>query len=494
VSGSTSEVETLRVQNALLEKQVERLFEKVAELLRRINELEGGERRQLELQLKETSAELERARRQMFGESSERLAKAKASPSSAKQSGHGRREQLKLPETEQVHELPEDERVCDSCGGCLSEWSGQEEVSPEITVQARSYRYVLHKRKKYRCQCGACIKTAPAPRKLRPGALYSIDFAIDVAVSKYAYHLPLERQVRMMAAEGLAIDSQTLWDQLDALAVHLEPTHQALRAHVLSQPVIGADETHWRLMGAGSKASGGKGKRWHVWAIISADAVSYQLHNSRSTEAAKAVLDGYEGTVLCDGYAAYDSLRKQEGKFRLAHCWAHVRRKFYELKDVHPEECSQVLGYIGQLYAIESELRSVSPLERLEVRKQKSKPIVDRIRNWSYEVESLPQSALRKALVYMGGMWQGLQVFLDEPNVELDNNRVERSLRGVVLGRKNHLGSRSERGTEVAALLYSLVESARLNSVDPSDYLRRAVDAALDGAEPLLPNHASLLT
>jgi transposase len=493
VSGS-SEVETLRVQNALLSQQVERLFEKVAELLKRINELEGGERRQLELQLKETSAELDRARRQMFGESSERLSKAKPNGSSGVQGGHGRREQLRLPEVELVHDLPEDERICDSCGGSLSEWSGQEEVSPEITVVSRSYRYVVHKRKKYRCQCGACIKTAPAPRKLRPGALYSIDFAIDVAVSKYAYHLPLERQVRMMAAEGLQIDSQTLWDQLEALAVHLEPTHQALRTHVLEQPVIGADETHWRLMGAGSKASGGKGKRWHVWAIISADAVSYQLHNSRSAEAAKAVLGGYEGTVLCDGYAAYDSLRKQGGKFRLAHCWAHVRRKFYELKDVHPTECAQVLDYIGQLYAIEAETRNVSSKEHLEVRKQRSKPIIDQIRTWSYEVESLPQSALRKALVYMGGMWQGLQVFLDDPNVELDNNRVERSLRGVVLGRKNHLGSRSERGTEVAALFYSLVESARLNSVDPARYLRCALDAAFEGADPLLPRHAMLLT
>ena len=225
----------MRVQNALLEKQVERLFEKVVELLRRINELEGGERRQLELQLKETSAELERARRQMFGESSERLAKAKASPSSAKQSGHGRREQLKLPETEQVHELPEDEHVCDSCGGSLSEWSGQEEVSPEITVQARTYRYVLHKRKKYRCQCGACIKTAPAPRKLRPGALYSIDFAIDVAVSKYAYHRVPRRHAQQPS--GRRSKSCCMTDEGRPLGIgvqaqvsnHLEPRGSRVR-------------------------------------------------------------------------------------------------------------------------------------------------------------------------------------------------------------------------------------------------------------------------
>jgi transposase len=303
-----------------------------------------------------------------------------------------------------------------------------------------------------------------------------------------ATRLPLERQVRMMESDGLIIDSQTLWDQIEALAVHLEPAHRALHDYILAQPVIGADETHWQLLGAPAKKVNGKSKRWHVWAVVATEAVSYELHNSRSAEAARSVLGDYSGVVLCDGYAAYDSLKKQGGEFKLAHCWAHVRRKFFELKDVHPKECETILGYIGELYAVEKQVREGPFLECLRLRQELSKPIVDKIRAWSYEVESLPQSALRKALVYMGGMWKGLVLFLDNPLIEIDNNRVERALRTVVLGRKNHLGSRSERGTQVAALYYSLIESARMCSKDPTLYLRAALTAALDGRRLPLPH------
>jgi transposase len=483
------DIEVLRQQALLLETHVQSLLKKNAELLKQLNDLKGGDAAQLILQLHQVNADLDLARQRMFGDSSEKLPREKEPKAKSAAGGHGRREQPNLPHVEQLHALDESERVCDSCGGALTEWEGQVEESPEITVQARSYSYVIHKRQKYRCKCGGCIKTAPGPLKLKPGCLYSVDFAIDVAVAKYAYHLPLERQVRMMAGDGLTVDSQTLWDQIEALAVHLEPTKQALHSYVLSNPVIGADETHWQML-SGLKKTNGKTKRWHVWAVVTEDAVSYQLHNSRSTDAASQVLTGYQGVVLCDGYAAYNSLKNKGGGFQLAHCWAHVRRKFFELKDVHPHECNTVLDYIGQLYAVEQQVRDAPFDERLRIRQQQSKPILDRIRKWSFEVESLPTSALRKALVYMGGMWDGLLRFLENPLIEIDNNRVERSLRAVVLGRKNHLGSRSERGTEVAALYYSLIESARLNSKDPTTYLRTATRAALAGERIPLPHEA----
>lgn len=309
-----------------------------------------------------------------------------------------------------------------------------------------------------------------------------------MAVGKYADHLPLERQVKMMRPDGLEVDSQTLWDQLNALARHLEPAGRALRAHILSQSVIGADETHWRLMGAKSKKSGGKGKRWFAWAIVSSDAVSYQLHSTRSAEAAKALLGDYRGVVLCDGYTAYESLRKQGARFELAHCWAHVRRKFVEVQDHHPEAAEQAIASMGELYAIEREIRGSPPDESRRRRQADSKPILHELRDWSMTVECLPNSPLRQALRYMGNLWNGLTLFVDNPELELDNNRVERALRGVVLGRKNHLGSRSQRGTEVAALLYSLIESAKLCDVDPRVYLNQTVDAALDDRELPLPH------
>jgi transposase len=485
------DIETLRVRALLLEKENASLMLRNAALMKQVNELQGGDAAQLELAVAKTNQQLEALRKKAFGDSSE---KKRWKPSSKKhkdkqpQPGHGPRAQPDLPFSKELHELPVAELACDACGGELKEWKEQFEESKEITVVAKQYIYKYHLRQKYRCKCGGCIKTAPGPKKLFPGALYSIDFAIDVAVSKYADHLPLERQVRMMEREGLRIDSQTLWDQLDALAKHLSPAHSALHKYILQQPVIGVDETHWRLMGEMNKREGGKGKRWQAWAVVAPHAVSYQLKPSRSAEAAKSVLCAFSNTLICDGYSAYESLKRQGGAFRVAHCWAHARRKFVELEELHPELSDTVLKDIAELYEVERSIKDASPDERRRIRQQRSKPIIDKIRNWMYGVEALKESPLRKAVQYMAGCWTGLQVFLSDPYVELDNNRTERALRGVVLGRKNHYGSRSERGTQVAALFYSLVESAKLCEVDPRSYLRHAIDAALDGHVIPLPH------
>ncbi len=148
----------------------------------------------------------------------------------------------------------------------------------------RSFRIVRHKRQKYRCRCGAGIETALGPEKLIAGGRYSIDFAVDVAIAKFADHLPLERQVRQMARDGLAVDSSTLWEQTWFLSRHLLPTYEANHAHVLSADVIAVDETWWRLMKKGAS------KRWWVWSVAREDAVSYCLLPSRSTDAARTVL------------------------------------------------------------------------------------------------------------------------------------------------------------------------------------------------------------
>ena len=372
----------------------------------------------------------------------------------------------------------------------MSEWDGQFEESEEIDIIERRFIIKKHKRKKYRCQCGQCIETAPGPIRLFDRARYSPNFAIAVAISKYADHLPLERQVKVMGREGLIIDSQTLWDQLNALGRLLEPCHDALQGHVLSQPVVGADETHWRLMGAKGKRNGGDAKRWQVWATTSSDAVCYRIQDSRSTEAARSVLCDYDGTVLCDGYSAYQALQKQGGLFRLAHCWAHVRRKFVEIEEFFPEQCAQILDLIGKLYEVERNCPTGPPGNELRarLRAEHSRPIVKQIQNWALTTEVLPQSSLGKAISYMGDIWHGLQAFLDDPRIAIDNNGTERALRGVVVGRKNHYGSRSRRGTEVAALFYSLIESAKLVGVGPNTYLKTAVDTALRGQAIPLPH------
>ncbi len=310
------------------------------------------------------------------------------------------------------------------------------------------------------------------------GGRYSIDFAVDVAIAKFADHLPLERQVRQMARDGLAVDSSTLWEQTWFLSQHLMATYEANHADVLASDVIAVDETWWRLMK--KEAS----KRWWVWSIAREDAVSYRLLPSRSADAARTVLGDYTGVAICDGYKAYDVLaREREGSdLTLAHCWAHVRRKFVEAEPFYPE-AGHVLERIGQLYAIEAEAKRASPEERLAtlaaLRAKQSKPVIDEIRTWLMTQRALPRSGLGKAIAYTGGLWPGLVRFLENPKIPLDTIGVERALRGVAVGRKNHYGSRSERGTRVAALLYSLIESAKLAGVEPRAYLAKAARRAI---------------
>ena len=483
------DIERLRTAALMLEAENRRLVQKVTELMRQLATAKGDDATALQLKLEELERQLAARTKMLFGASTEKRPRPEdpaSAPEKKPQTGHGPKEQRELPTMELVHHLDEADKKCTSCGGDLEEWVGQTEDSEEIDLLARTFVVVKHRRKKYRCRCGGCVETALGPQKLFDGARYSIDFAIDVALSKYLDHLPLERQVRIMKRDGLDTDSQTLWDYLERLARPLQPAYEALREHLLSRAVIGADETRWLLMGAPKDEK----TKWQAWALSCDEAVFYAILDSRSADAAREVLGDYDGTVMADGYSAYQSLRKNGGKFRLALCWAHVRRKFLECETTNPQQSAEVVGLIGELYAIEADCATGPPgnEERARLRDQKSRRVVRRIHDWALAQRVLPQSALGKAISYMGGMWPGLVLFLDDPSIPLDNNATERALRGPVVGRKNHYGSRSRRGTEVAALFYTLMESAKLAGVDPRAYLRTAVHAALAGEPVLLPH------
>ena len=318
-----------------------------------------------------------------------------------------------------------------------------------------------------------------------------MDFAIEVVIAKYLDHAPLERQVRIMAREGLVVDSQTLWDQIERLARILGDAKEALHVYVLAHAVIGADETRWRLLdGIGKDA--GEAKQWQVWAVAAPNAVAYCIEDSRSAEAAKKALRNFKGAVMADGYTVYESLAKAPGSFILANCWAHVRRKYLDVEHAFPAQVKEVVDLIGEIYAVDRLCPTGPPGDdlRRQLRNERSREVVERIRAWAVttKTRTLPESGLVKAIDYMLGMWKGLVRFLEDPRIPLDNNGTERGLRGVVIGRKNHYGSKSRRGTEVAAIFYSLIESAKLAGVEPKAYLRRAVEAALRGDRAPLPH------
>jgi len=481
-----SRLEVLREVALLLEQENRRLHQKIQQLTLTLARLQGQEGTSaLQGELEALQELLSRREKALFGDSSEKRpgpVSSVAQPEPKPRKGHGPREQLQLPIAEVLHVLDESNRDCPACGGHLEEMKDQQEVSDEITVVQRRFLVARHLRQKYRCRCNAAVVTAPGPRKLIPGGRYSPAFAVEVATSKYLDHLPLERQSRIMQREGLSVGSQTLWDQLDALAGHLEPTYRELSRRVLSSPLVHADETHWRLMAKSER------KKYWAWCVTSIDTAYYRIFDNRAKGSAQQLLAGYRGTVVADGYGAYEALARAGPGFTLAHCWAHVRRKFVEIESHYPRQAREILDLIGEIYAVEREVfppgvedsQAARLTQRARLRAERSRPLIERIRVWAESQTALPRSGLGQAIRYMRELWPGLTRFVDDPLIPLDNNPVERALRGLVVGRKNHYGSRSHRGCEVAALFYSLIETAKLCGVEPKSYLLRATSEALD--------------
>jgi transposase len=484
------DIETLRTVAMSYELQFKKQEERIARLEIQLKNLKPSDQLALQLEIDALKQQLALRNKIIFGTSSEKRPDEKSKSDEEKeakpQTGHGPTPQLELESIEKEHALDEADMKCKSCGEKLQEWKDQAIESEEIDVVERRYILVRHKRKKYRCACGGCVEVALGPRKLIPGGRYSIDFAVQVAVDKYCDHLPLERQCRIMNRLDLDVSSQALWDQILALSNILKSAHLRLLDYIRSSSVAGADETFWRILNK-------KSKRWHVWALSAEDAVAYIIEDNRATKSARKLIGDFQGTLIVDAYSAYSALEKETSGLRLAHCWAHVRRKYVEIESIYPQECKEILDLIGELYEVEREAGDGA--DRVELRRklrnEKSREIIDKIHSWAVQIKELRESSLRKAIEYMGGCWKGLIVFLDDPNVAVDNNATERALRGLVVGRKNHYGSKSRRGTEVAAILYSMIESAKLVGLNPKKYLKMAVNAHLDGVEIPLPHEVA---
>jgi transposase len=467
------DVETLRQIGLLLDRENQRLMTKNLQLTAELARLRGiPDVEQLTFTVQR---ELQQVRTQIFQ-------RDEATPTSVPrrpQPGHGPREQPALPTVEIRHELAPDRQQCPACGGHVTEMAGQYESSERITTVKLTYQVEQHLRQKYRCACNGAVVTAPGPAQITPGGRYAPAFAVGVAVAKYADHCPLERQVRMMAREGLRVDSQTLWDQIQALARHLEPTYDALGQRALAAPVINVDETRWPRLGSTTPATG------TVWGVYAPTVAFYRILSGKSTDEGRQVLGAYRGTAVVDGYAVYEVLARDGPGFALAHCWAHTKRKYGEIADHWPTACAEIDALIRELYVIERLVPGPFPGDagaqtlRQTLRHDRSRPILDRIWQWATVQVGLPRSDFGKAVRYMLERWTGLTRFVDDPRIPLDNNAAERALRGPVVGRKNHYGSRSLRGTQVAAVFYTLCETARLAGVDPQAYLLNAVYAAI---------------
>lgn len=442
---------------------------------------------QLQLQLDE----LEAGRAEQAASVAERI----AGPEVARSTKPARRP---LPEhlPREMRKIPPKHTACPDCGGELKHLG--QDVSEMLEYIPASFKVIRQVREKL--ACGRCDRIVQAEAPSRPIArgMAGPGLLAHVLASKYCNHLPLYRQEEIYGREGVELDRATLADWVGQTSALLQPLVEALRRHVLSAEKLHADDTPVPVLAPGL----GKTKLGRLWTYVRDDrpagddtppAVWFAYSPDRKGEHPQAHLRSFAGTLQADAYAGFDALY-ESGRIQEAACWAHVRRKFYDLHVAHNSPAAaEALRRIGGLYAVEGDIRGRQPGERRRVRNERSRPLLESLKQWFEEIlgKLSKKSETAQAVRYALGRWEALLRYVDDGRLEMDNNAAERALRVVALGRKNYLFAGSDRGGERAAAIYSLVGTAKLNGVDPETYLRdvlsRIADHPVNRIEELLP-------
>jgi transposase len=364
-------------------------------------------------------------------------------------------------------------------------------------VRLKVIRYV---RPKLACASCDTIVQAPAPTRPIERGMAGPGLLAHVLVGKYADHVPLYRQAEIYAREGVELDRTLLAQWVGNVSALLIPLTDALRAHVFAADVVHADDTPLPVLAPGL----GKTKTGRLWTYVRderpaagevAPAVWFAYSADRKGEHPQRHLQDFRGILQADGYAGFSKIY-DGGRVLEAACWAHVRRKFVDLHELHQSPvAAEALERIGALYAIEQEIRGRPAHERCAVRQERSRPRLDALKAWLEQtLQTLSQkSATAKAIRYALGRWEALGRYCDDGRIEIDNNAAERALRSVALGRKNYLFAGSDAGGDRAAAMYSLLGSAKLNGHNPEAFLRevltRIADHPITRISELLPWH-----
>ncbi len=394
-----------------------------------------------------------------------------------------------LPREEIILE-PED-KSCPCCGGTLHVMG--EDRSERLDVVPAQFKVIVTRRPKYACRaCEEAVVQAPAPARLIEGGIPTENLIAHVLVTKYADHCPLYRQAQIYARQGIDLDRSTLADWVGRAALLLAPLQARLFEVLKASPKLFADETRAPVLDPGR----GKVKLGQLWAYARDDrpwgsndppGVVYCYAPGRGSEHVKNHLAGFAGILQVDGYAAYKELAKtrdQSAPIALAFCWAHCRRRFYDIaQGGNAPLCEDALRQIAALYTIEEQVRGQSAEVRHRVRQAQSRPRVETLK--AFFDENLKRvsgkSKMAEALRYAISHWQGLTLFLDDGRIEIDSNTVERAIRPVALNRKNALFAGHDRGAVHWGIVASLIETAKLNAVDPQFYLASVLSRLVNG-------------
>ncbi len=399
-----------------------------------------------------------------------------------------------LPREEHMIEPKED--ACPQCGGKLKPLG--EDVSEQLEVIDAAFKVIRHVRKKKACACCDCIVQAPTPSRPIQRGFAGPGLLAHIAVAKFADHQPLYRQALIHARRGVELDPATTGRWMGACGVLITPLVEALRRYVVAPGKVHSDDTPMPVLAPGN----GKTKTGRLWVYVrddrnsgsqAAPAVWFAYSANRQGLHPQTHLAGFTGVLQADAYGGYDKIYT-DGRVTEAACWAHARRKVYDLhaKKATPTT-TEILRRIGELYAIEAQIRGQSADARQRIRQLQARPLLDELEVWLRNrlLTLSAQSETTKAINYMLNQWQALIYYCEDGVAEIDNNIAENALRGCCLGRKNFLFLGADSGGERAAAMYSLIGTARMNGIDPEAYLRyvftHIADYPINKVADLLP-------
>jgi transposase len=393
-----------------------------------------------------------------------------------------------LPRVEVLVDV--EDKSCPCCGGDLHVIG--EDTSEMLDVVPAQLRVKVIRRPRYGCRaCEEAVVQAPAPERPITGGMATEALLAHVLVAKYADFLPLYRQAGIFARQGIELDRSTLCDWVGRACWWLEPLWHLLRRHVMSSTRIFADDTLLPVLDPG-RGRTKTGRLWgyavddRPWGGSTPPAVVYLYAEDRKGEHPAAHLAEFQGVLQVDGYSGFKSLLtgRSPDQIKLAFCWAHCRRRFYEIHQATGSPLAEeALRRIGELYAIEAEIRGRPAEERRATRQERSKPLVDALHAWltAQLARVSGKSTLAEAIRYALRHWQGLVLFLEDGRIELDTNTVERAIRPIALGRKNSLFAGSDGGACHWAIVASLVGTAKLNGVEPLAWLTDVLERMVSG-------------
>jgi len=396
----------------------------------------------------------------------------------------------KIPREEIVHDIPEEEKQC-GCGAKLKRIG--EDVSERLQVIPEQIFVERHIRPKYACRvCEGsgdegkpAVRMAPAVPSIIPKSIVTAGLLAFVLVNKFVDHLPFYRQEKRFERIGIRISRQDMSNWLRKAYEAIVPLLELLKGHIRAGPVIQMDETPVQVLGEPERENTRKSYMWVAGGgLPEQPALYYAYHETRESRHVREFVDGFAGYLQSDGYSAYDTALAECEEIIHVGCLAHVRRKFHDAAKATRKAgaAHEAMAQIRKIYEIERSLRNaeLSPAEFLERRKAAAEPVLTSFKQWldGKSDRVAPQSLLGKAVSYAREQWPKVIRYLESPDLTPDTNAAERAIRPFVLGRKNWLFHGSPGGAEASCGIYTLIETAKLNSLNPYAYLRMVFDAA----------------